>query len=139
MITKELEKRWLRGSALPIYWNKADAIQIDKFVAKLVKDDTRLFPEFGCGKEAVLETVLNKIREQRRQQKEKYLTSKEGLSTDSASESTESAESSSWNPIPPTYTYQLQRVQKAYNLYFEEDVGITEVITANKWLPVSFL
>ena len=61
------------------------------------------------------------------------------LSTDSASESTESAESSSWNPIPPTYTYQLQRVQKAYNLYFEEDVGITEVITANKWLPVFFL
>ena len=77
---------------------------------------------------------LNKIREQRRQQKEKYLTSKEVLSTDSASESTKSAESSSWNPIPPTYTYQLQRVQKAYNLYFEEDVGITEVITANKWL-----
>ena len=139
MITKELEKRWLRGSALPIYWNKADAIQIDKFVAKLVKDDTRLFPEFGCGKEAVLETVLNKIREQRRQQKEKYLTSKEGLSTDSASESTESAESSSWNPIPPTYTYQLQRVQKAYNLYFNDDVGITEVITANYWLPVFFL
>ena len=77
---------------------------------------------------------LNKIREQRRQQKEKYLTSKEVLSTDSASESTESAKSSSWNPIPPTYTYQLQRVQKAYNLYFEEDVGITEVITANRWL-----
>ena len=106
------------------------------FVEKLVKDDTRLFPEFGCGKETVLETVLNKIRKQRRQQKEKYLTSKEVLSTDSASES---AKSSSWNPIPPTYTYQLQRVQKAYNLYFEEDVGITEVITANKWLPVFFL
>ena len=108
------------------------------FVEKLVKDDTRLFPEFGCGKETVLETVLNKIREQRRQQKEKYLTSKEVLSTDSASESTESAKSSSWNPIPPTYTYQLQRVQKAYNLNFEEDVGITEVITANEWLPVFF-
>ena len=91
---KEEEKRWPRGSALPIYRNKADAIQIDKFVAKLVKDDTRLFPEFGCGKETVLETVLNKIREQRRQQKEKYLTSKV-LSTDSASESTESAKSSS--------------------------------------------
>ena len=139
MITKEVEKRWPRRSALPIYRNKADAIQIDKFVAKLVKDDTRLFPEFGCGKEAVLETVLNKIREQRRQQKEKYLTSKEGLSTDSASESTESAESSCWSPIPPTYTYQMQRVQKAYNLYFEEDVEITEVITANNWLPVFFL
>ena len=136
MITKELEKRWLRGSALPIYWNKADAIQIDKFVAKLVKDNTHLFPECGCGKEAVLEAVINKVREQRRQQKEKYLTSEELLSTDSASESTES---SSWNPIPPTYTYQLQRVQKAYNLYFNEDVGITEVITANYWLPVFFL
>ena len=70
MITKEAEKRWPRGSALPIYRSKTDAIQIDKFVAKLVKDDTRLFPECGCGKEAVLETVLNKIREQRRQQKD---------------------------------------------------------------------
>ena len=70
MITREVEKRWPRGSALPIYRNDADAIQIDKFVAKLVKDDTRLFPECGCGKEAVLETVLNKIREQRRQQKD---------------------------------------------------------------------
>ena len=131
MITKEVEKRWPRRSALPIYRNKADAIQIDKFVAKLVKDDTRLFPEFGCGKEAVLETVLNKIREQRRKRKQT-------TQTNSASESTESAESSSWNPIPPTYTYQMQRVQKAYNLYFE-DVGITEVITANNWLPVFFL
>ena len=91
MITKELEKRWLRGSALPIYRNKADAIQIDKFVAKLVKDNTRLFPECGCGKEAVLEAVINKVREQRRPQKEKYLTSEEVLSTDSASESTESS------------------------------------------------
>ena len=57
---------------------------------KLVKDDARLFPEFGCGKETVLETVLNKIRKQRRQQKEKYLTSKEVLSTDNASESAKS-------------------------------------------------
>ena len=95
MITKEVEKRWPRRSALPIYRNKADAIQIDKFVAKLVKDDTRLFPEFGCGKEAVLETVLNKIREQRRKRKQT-------TQTNSASESTESAESSSWNTIPPT-------------------------------------
>ena len=38
MITREVEKRWPRGSALPIYRNEADAIQIDKFVAKLVKD-----------------------------------------------------------------------------------------------------
>ena len=138
MITKEVEKRWPRGSALPIYRSKTDAIQIDKFVAKLVKDDTRLFPECGCGKEAVLGTVLNKIRKQRRQQKEKPLTSEEVLSTDSASESTESAKSSSWNPIPPTYTSQLQRVQKAYNFYFDEGVGITEVITADNWLPVFF-
>ena len=36
MITKEVEKRWPRGSAIPIYRNKADAIQTDKFVAKLV-------------------------------------------------------------------------------------------------------
>ncbi|RMX59091.1 hypothetical protein pdam_00009805, partial [Pocillopora damicornis] len=69
-ITNEVEKRWPRGSALPIYRNKADAIQVDKFEAKLVKDDTHLFPECGFGKEAVLETVLNKIWEQKRQQKE---------------------------------------------------------------------
>ena len=100
-------------------------------MAKLVKDDTRLFPECGCGKEAVLGTVLNKIREQRRQQREKPHTSEEVLSTDSASESTESAESSNLNPIPPTYTSQLQSMQKAYNFYFDEGVGITEVITAN--------
>ena len=95
IITKEVEERWPRGSALSIYRNRADAIQIDKFMAKLVKDDTRLFPECGCREEAVLETVLHKIRVQRRQQKEKPLTSEEVLSTDSVSESTESAESSS--------------------------------------------
>ena len=72
-ITNEVEKRWPRGSALPIYRNKADAIQVDKFEAKLVKDDTHLFPECGFGKEAVLETVLNKIWEQKRQQKENPL------------------------------------------------------------------
>ena len=42
MITNEEEKRWPRESALPIYRNKADAIQVDKFEAKLVKDDTHL-------------------------------------------------------------------------------------------------
>ena len=73
MITNEVEKRWPRESALPIYRNKADAIQVDKFEAKLVKDDTHLFPECGFGKEAVLETVLNKIWEQKRQQKENPL------------------------------------------------------------------
>jgi len=35
---------------------------------------THLFTECGLGKEAVLETVLKKIREQRRQQKERPLT-----------------------------------------------------------------
>lgn len=87
----EVEKRWPPGSALPVYRNKADALQVDKFVAKLVEDDTHLFTECGFGKEAVLETVLKKIREQRRQQKERPLTKEEVLSTDSASELTESA------------------------------------------------
>ena len=43
MITKAVEKRWPRGSTLAVYRNKADATQVDKFVAKLVKDDTHLF------------------------------------------------------------------------------------------------
>lgn len=115
---------------LPVYRNKADAIQVDKFVAKLVEDDTHLFTECGLGKEAVLEIVLKKIREQRHQQKDRPLT-REVLSADSASESTESAESSSGSTSPPTYTSQLQRV-KAYNLYFDEGEDITEVIAANK-------
>lgn len=97
-------------------------------MAKLVEDDTHLFTECGFGKEAVLETVLKKIRQQRPQQKERLLTKEEVLSTDSASESTES---SSGSPSPPTYTSQLQRV-KAYNLYFDEGEEITEVIAGNK-------
>lgn len=100
-------------------------------MAKLVEDDTHLFTECGFGKEAVLETVLKKIRQQKPQQKERHLTKEEVLSTDSASESTESAESSSGGPSPPTYTSQLQRV-KAYNLYFDEGEEITEVIAGNK-------
>ena len=43
MITKAVEKRWPPGSTLAVYRNKADATQVDKFVAKLVKDDTHLF------------------------------------------------------------------------------------------------
>ena len=74
---------------------------------------------------------FKKIREQRRQQKDRPLTCRDVLSTDSASESTESAESSSGSTSPPTYTPQLQRV-KAYNLYFDEGEKITEVIAANK-------
>ena len=77
-------------------------------MAKLVENDTHLFTECGLGKEAVLETVLKKIREQRRKQKERPLTKEEVLSTDSASESTESVESSSGSPSPPTCTSQLQ-------------------------------
>ena len=88
-------------------------------MAKLVEDDTHLFPHCGLGKEAVLETVLKKIREQRRHQKELPLTREEVLSTDSASESTES---SSGSPSPPRYASQLQRV-KTYNLYFDEGEG----------------
>ena len=101
-------------------------------MAKLVEDDTHLFPECGLGKEAVLETVLKKIREQRCHHKELHLTREEVLSTDSASESTESAGSSSGSPSPPRYASQLQRV-KTYNLYFDEGEGITEVIAANKY------
>lgn len=125
-----MEKRWPHGSALPVYRNKADAIEVDKLVAKLVEDDTHLFPECGLGKQAVLETVLKKVREQRRQQKEKPLTREDVLSTDSATDSTESAESSSGSPSPPTYTSQMQRV-KAYNLYFDDGERITEVIAAD--------
>ena len=99
-------------------------------MAKLVEDDTHLFTECGLGKDAVLETVLKKIREQRRQQKDRPLTREEVLSTDSASESTESAvESSSGSASPPTS--QMQRV-KEYNLYFDEGEEITEVVAANK-------
>ena len=103
-------------------------------MAKLVEDDTHIFPECGLGKEAV-ETVLKKIREQRLHYKELPLTREEVLSTDSASESTESTESagsSSGSPSPPRYASQLQRV-KTYNLYFDEGEGITEVIAANKY------
>ena len=106
-------------------------------MAKLVEDDTHLFTECGLGKEAVLETVLKKIREQRRQQKERPLTKEEELSTDSTSEPTESVESSSGSPSPPTYTSQLQCV-KAYNLYFDEGEEITEVIAANKCFQFYF-
>ena len=42
MITKAVEKKWPREGALTVYRNKADATQVDKFVAKLVKDDTHL-------------------------------------------------------------------------------------------------
>lgn len=100
-------------------------------MAKLVEDDTHIFPECGLGKEAV-ETVLKKIREQRLHYKELPLTREEVLSTDSASESTESAGSSSGSPSLPRYASQLQRV-KTYNLYFDEGEGITEVIAANKY------
>ena len=70
MITRKVEKRWPRGSALPIYRNEADAIQIDKFVEKLVKDDTRLFLSVDVVKKQSWKQALNKIREQRRQQKD---------------------------------------------------------------------
>ena len=43
MITKAVEKKWPREGALTVYRNKADATQVDKFVAKFVKDDTHLF------------------------------------------------------------------------------------------------
>ena len=77
MITKEVEKRWPRRSALPIYRNKADAIQIDKFVAKLVS--TLVF--------FLSVDVVKK-------QSWKQFQIKSG-----------SRGASSWNPIPPTYTY----------------------------------
>ena len=123
-----MEKRWPHGHDLPVYRNKADAIQVDKFVAELVQDDTHLFPECGLGKEAVLEIVLKKIREKRHQEKDRPLTREEFLSTESASELTESAESN--GESPPTFKSHLQRV-KTYNLYFDDGEFITEVTSAN--------
>lgn len=108
-----MEKHWPRSSVLPNYRNKADVLQVDEFVKKLlVEDKSLLFPECGLQREAVLEIVLKKIRELRRQQKDIPLTQEEVLSTDSASESSSSSSSS-----PPSS--QLDRV-KRYNLYFDE-------------------
>ena len=108
-----MEKRWPHNSVLPNYRNKAEALEVDKFVDKLVEDDTLLFPECGLQKAAVLEIVQKKIREQRRLQKDIPLTQDEVLSTDSASES-----SSSGTPTPPS-SQLTTRVEK-YNLYFDE-------------------
>lgn len=82
-----MEKHWPRSSVLPNYRNKADAQQVDEFVEKIVKDQSMLFSECGLQREAVLEIVLKKIREQRRLQKDMPLTQEEVLYTDSASES----------------------------------------------------
>ena len=108
-ITREVEKRWPKGSALPNYRNKTEAMEVDKFVERMVQDETLLFPECGLQKEAVLEIVLKKVREQRRQQKDIPLK-QDVLSTDSASESSSSSS-------PPSS--QLDRVGR-YNLYFDE-------------------
>ena len=75
-------------------------MEVDKFVEKIVQDETLLFPECGLKKEA----------EQRRQQKEIPLVQEDVLSTDSASESSSSSS-------PPAS--QLERV-KRFNLYFDE-------------------
>ena len=85
-------------------------MEVDKLVERMVQDETLLFPECGLQKEAVLEIVLKKIREQRRQQKDIPLKQEDVLSTDSASESSSSSS-------PPSS--QLDRV-KRYNLYFDE-------------------
>jgi len=105
-----VERKWPRGNVLPNYRNKTEAMGVDKLVKKIVQDETLLFPECGLKKEAVQETVLKKIREQRRQQKEIPLVQEDVLSTDSASESSSSSS-------PPAS--QLERV-KRYNLYFDE-------------------
>ena len=59
-ITKEVERKWPRGSVLPNYRNKTEAMEVDKFVEKIVQDETLLFPEGDLKKEAVQETVLKK-------------------------------------------------------------------------------
>ena len=80
-ITREIERRWPKGSALPNYRNKTDAMEVDKFVERMVQDKTPLFPECGLQREAVLEIVLKIIREQRRQQKDIPLKQEDVLST----------------------------------------------------------
>ena len=101
---------------LPNYIIKADAEVVDEFVNKLAEDKAVLFPEFGLKKGAILEVVLKKFREQRRQQKDiaSLVTHDDSTTetTESASESTSSSSSS-----PPAS--QLTRVKK-YNLYFHE-------------------
>ena len=71
-ITKEVEKRSPKkyGCVLPNYRIKADAEVIDEFVNKLAEYKAVLFPEFDLKKGAILEVVLKKLREQKRQQKE---------------------------------------------------------------------
>ncbi|KAL9976342.1 hypothetical protein ACROYT_G013633 [Oculina patagonica] len=114
-ITKEVEKKWPKGSTLPNYRSKVEAMVVDQFVEKIAQDESVLFPECGLRKEAILEIVLKKIREQRRQQKDVKipLRQEDVLSTDSAE--SESSNSSS----PPSS--QFERV-KRYSLYFDEDM-----------------
>lgn len=114
-ITKEVEKKWPKGSTLPNYRNKVEAMVVDQFVEKIAQDESVLFPECGLRKEAILEIVLKKIREQRRQQKDVQipLRQEDVLSTDSAETESESSNSSS----PPSS--QFERV-KRYSLYFDE-------------------
>ena len=93
-----MEKRWPRNTVLPNYRNKAETLEVDKFVEKIVEDETVLYPECGLQKAAVLEIVLKKLREQRRLQKSIPVSQDEIIitSTDSASES-----SSTGTPTPP--------------------------------------
>ena len=108
-----MEKRWPRNTVLPNYRNKAEALEVDKFVEKIVEDETMLYPECGLQKAAVLEIVLKKLREQRRLQKDIPVSQDEIImSTDSASES-----SSSGTPTPPL-SRLATRVEK-YHLYFD--------------------
>ena len=83
-------------------------------MAELVQDDTHLFPECGLGKEAVLEIVLKNIREKRRQEKDRPLTREEVLSTERASELTESADSIGGSP--PLFISHLQWVKTIFIL-----------------------
>ena len=55
-ITNEVEKRWPRGSALPIYRNKADAIQVDKY--SLGSEQMRELVKATCPHALLLQLVL---------------------------------------------------------------------------------
>ena len=101
-------------------------------MAKLVEDDTHLFTECGLGREAVLETVLKKIREPRdASRKIDPLPEKK-----CCQQTVHLSQPNQLSPVlevlvHPHIKSQLQRV-KAYNLYFDEGEEITEVLAANK-------
>ena len=80
-------------------WMSIDAEVIDKFVNKLAEEKAVLFPEFGLKKGTILEVVLKKFREQRRQQKDTASpVTHDDCTTETTEGASESTSSSSSSP-----------------------------------------